>query len=484
MKTSLARSALAGAVAATVGSAAHAVSLDADGRGQALIYPYYTVQSVSGNAFNTYLSVVNHTAQAKALRVRVREARNSREVASFNLYLSPNDVWTAAVLPQAGSDAPMLLTQDASCTLPQLPVLAGTARGVVFQNNLYTGTFADNLGAGLDRTREGWIELIEMASLTGAMAAGVTHNSAGVPANCGAIQSASDGNIAAPTGGLSGTLTLINVSSGMDFTVNADALAELSTRSFFRPPTDSYPDFNAVEIDPVSVVIANGSLYRSNWTRAADAVSAVLMRSSWLGEFVLDTGTNSRSDVVVTFPTRQFYFTGVAASPPFAPCGTFNTFAGQPATIRWFGRESLGGTHESFGGVPPPPVANFRCSATSVLDFSNSAFHTQPGPRSGVLGSDNRAVAEGAAFVGATTANGWFSVTPTSTQPLTSLGTSTRMNLGTGTITTGAHAFTGLPVVGFAVRTFVNGTLSCGAGSCQGNYGGSFPLKFRRSISP
>jgi hypothetical protein len=58
------------------------------------------------------------------------------------------------------------------------------------------------------------------------------------------------------------------------------------------------------------------------------------------------------------------------------------------------------------------------------------------------------------------------------------------MNLATGTVTTGAHAFTGLPVVGFAVRTFVNGTLSCGAGSCQGNYGGSFPLKFRRSISP
>jgi hypothetical protein len=31
--------------------------------------------------------------------------------------------------------------------------------------------------------------------------------------------------------------------------------------------------------------------------------------------------------------------------------------------------------------------------------------------------------------------------------------------------------------VGFFARTFANGTLGCGAGSCQGNYGGAFPLR-------
>src|SRR5687768_14226092 len=111
------KTALACAVAAAFVPAAHAVSLASDGLGQALIYPYYTVRaSGNGNAFNTYLSVVNTTPQSKALRVRVREGRAAREAISFNLYLGPNDVWTAAFVPtDAGS---RLLTMDASCTDP------------------------------------------------------------------------------------------------------------------------------------------------------------------------------------------------------------------------------------------------------------------------------------------------------------------------------------------------------------------------------
>jgi hypothetical protein len=50
--------------------------------------------------------------------------------------------------------------------------------------------------------------------------------------------------------------------------------------------------------------------------------------------------------------------------------------------------------------------------------------------------------------------------------------------------TAGAQVYSGLPMLGFGVRTFVNGTLACSAGACQGNYGGAFPLKFGRSIAP
>ena len=46
-----------GAVAGT----AHAVYEDPNGLGQALIFPYYTVQSAGGNSYNTYISVVNTT---------------------------------------------------------------------------------------------------------------------------------------------------------------------------------------------------------------------------------------------------------------------------------------------------------------------------------------------------------------------------------------------------------------------------------------
>jgi hypothetical protein len=40
----------------------------------------------------------------------------------------------------------------------------------------------------------------------------------------------------------------------------------------------------------------------------------------------------------------------------------------------------------------------------------------------------------------------------------------------------------GLPAIGFMVRTFRNGTLTCGSTSCQGNYGGSFAHKGARVL--
>ena len=88
-----------------------------------LIYPYYTVQSNGGNAFNTYVSVVNTTDVVKVVKVRFREGKNSREVLDFNLYLSPNDVWTGAVIPSGtgASDPGRLITADTSCTNPAIP---------------------------------------------------------------------------------------------------------------------------------------------------------------------------------------------------------------------------------------------------------------------------------------------------------------------------------------------------------------------------
>ena len=88
-------SALAGAGALAMAGAANAVYVNHDGLGQALIYPYYTMRD--GNIM--LLSVVNTTADAKAVKVRILEGKNSQEVLDFNLFLSPFDVWTGAVLP-------------------------------------------------------------------------------------------------------------------------------------------------------------------------------------------------------------------------------------------------------------------------------------------------------------------------------------------------------------------------------------------------
>src|SRR5690554_5092514 len=112
-------------IAAAVGTAgmvgvAQAINLNPDGLGQVLLYPYYTVNG--GNS--TVVTVVNTTDRVKAVKVRFVEALNSAEVLDFNLYLSPFDVWAANVVADGDTGA-KLLTEDTSCTVPQ--IVSGTS---------------------------------------------------------------------------------------------------------------------------------------------------------------------------------------------------------------------------------------------------------------------------------------------------------------------------------------------------------------------
>src|SRR3954471_24523493 len=104
--------AIAGGSALLMTGAAGAVNLSPDGRGQVLLYPYYTTRTdTAGNAYGTLVSVINAAASAKAVRVRFLEGKNSREVLDFNLFLSPFDVWTGAVLPDPTTGGARLGTQ-------------------------------------------------------------------------------------------------------------------------------------------------------------------------------------------------------------------------------------------------------------------------------------------------------------------------------------------------------------------------------------
>ena len=409
---------------------AFAVYLSPDGTGQALIFPYYTAQSVGGDSLNTYISVVNHSSDAKAIRVRFREGRNSREVAAFNLFLSPSDTWTGAVVPSSTNAGAQLISADRSCVSPQQPLVGGVS-SIAFSQGAYVG---DGLGSGLDRTREGWIEVLEMATVTGVTAGYVAHDSSGLPTNCDGVQGNAALEVAAPSGGLSGTLTLINVANGVEFSTNAEALAGLSSRSFFRPADDSYPNFNAAEIDPVSVVTANGFIFRSEWAQSVDAVSAVFMRTSWYGEFVLDAVTNSKTDVVMTFPTRQFYV-GINPTPaPFSEsCSTPpDTLSGESIFLRYFGREESGATY--MGGR-----IVIACAGSEVFDVRNKP--PVASASTGVLGSMNLAMTT--VNVPSSISNGWIAISLPVARTLTSLPTSTRTNIVTGQSASGSHIFAG-----------------------------------------
>jgi hypothetical protein len=459
--------AVAGLSALGVTGAANAVSINPDGLGQALVYPYYTVrESVTGQPFNSLLSVINSTASAKAVKVRFLEGKNSREVLDFNLYLSPKDVWTAGIIPTANGAG--IFTADKSCTTPTVSSSASSPSE--FVNFAYSGSNDDGAGTTLDRTREGYVEIIEMGSVSGATATAVTHVS-GVPP-CSPLSGASADTVTG-NGGLFGGMTLINVLQGTDYTEDAVALDAFSATPLWNPPGSILP--NLANVNPkVSVVTTGTNTYITDWSLSgnpADPVSAVLMHNNVYNEFVLDAATKSGTDWVITMPTKNFYYTGTTVTKLFQRNFT-STGACDDVVITQYDREERTVVSQTQFSPPPPTNTDSICWEANVITFNSS----------NVLGSKNLA------NIPTTFQNGWValnfngSTVPAGKHQLIG-GASTVFSIATGTTSTlGVTTFNGLPVVGFAVQSFNNGTLTSGGATVLSNYGGNFVHKTTRSI--
>ena len=406
-KNSLTNAVIAGiAGVAGIASVANAVNLNPDGLGQVLIYPYYTVNG--GNS--TLVSIVNTTGFGKAVKVRFVEGRNSREVLDFNLYLSPYDVWVGAVselVDGDGASPAILQTNDNSCTVPNiktntlLPVKNGM-RYAAFRNYQYVNlapvgaNYNDAGPNGLDRTREGHLEMIEMAIVTNATEGSldaITHGATGVPADCPQVVTAwsSSASPAAywradptvdtlpPTvanggGGLFGAAALVDAANGTQITYVPDAIDGFSVSNLHAAPGTVSPNLAQANFPTAlgadAIVFNNGSLITTSYplATAIDAVSAVYMHDAIFNEYaVLSVGGTPilASEWVVTFPTKRFYVDKIApALLPFQ-----NVFAGAegsgtaPVDIRLnvFNREEADGTSDCLDG-----------GADACVDFSPS----------------------------------------------------------------------------------------------------------------
>ena len=490
---------------ALASGAAQAVYEDPNGLGQALVYPYYTVQG----GYNTYMSVVNTTTRAKAVKVRFREGKNSKEVLDFNLYLSPNDVWTAALgAADATATSPaILVTGDKSCTAPQIP-----AGGIAFRNFSYVGTGNTDGGpTTLDRTREGYFEVIEMANLTGAAATAVTHVN-GTPANClfvqpenGFTQATNAAFLTPPSGGLTGTYQLINVPAGLNFGGNATALAQFSssvgTANIFTDIGNEFTNLGSAN-PPVAVTVANNSqppavsgpgttTYVATYANGWDAVSATIMHNTVINEYSLDAATKSATDWVLTFPTKNHY-----VSPPLTTAlAPFTNVFGvngscEPISLTIFNREEatpVSANQTQFSPLPPGVTGPALCWEAQVVSFVGQGATTPTA--STVLASQN--------FNSVSTPfqNGWMQIGFTGTGALTGLssvaGTGTVTNINTATTAAAQTVnYKGLPVIGFAVRTLNNGSaLSCATSTgatatCAGAYGVLLDHKYQVSVTP
>jgi hypothetical protein len=488
---------------AGIANISNAVNLNPDGLGQVLIYPYYTV---NGNN-QTLISVVNTTNQGKAVKVRILEGHNSREVLDFNLYLSAFDVWTAAIFDTDATGPGAIITNDNTCTVPAIKgnaTLPTTTSGLAFKefvNFAYTDAENDSGPDALERTREGYIELIEMGTIAAAVAGGnptltaITHKN-GTPTGCADVDAAwqnpaagygggglSVGDVTAPSGGLFGGGAVVNSADGTYINYNADAIDGYSSATQHTFPGDVNPTLSAA--NPASFVFDNGRLIASTWGTAPvvgvtgqriDAVSSVYQSANLLNEFATETSLAGSSEWVITFPTKRFYVDRPA--PAIAPfTNIFNRFTGGVLAETGSGAcESLsfnvrdreeGTVGISLFSPQPPGVTNGAplCFESQVLSFNQTI--TGSGPSRILASQLTRNV--NPTFGGGTRINaGWMSID--------FVGAANRAQRPS----VQGHVYRGLPATGFWAQQIENRNARVGV---QGFYAGAFGHRRTRACT-
>lgn len=465
---------LAIGVAATLGALSGvsnaAITVAQNGVGHINVLPYYSVQ----NGNTTLISIANtDEVNGKAVKVRFRGAQFSDDVFDFQVFLSPADVWTAAVT--LDGTVARLATSDKSCTLP-----------VSVNQQFVTARLLDaNKAQG---TREGYVEIINMGNIAPATPLftatkhvnGVAPCTTSVLIGAGVEPNDLSSALTAPTSGLTSFATIINVASSKAFTIPGTALVQstavpvrYSRQANLTTGTASFPTIafgTATTADSVfNTSTGNVRMYEfdlpdlSTPYGTADTAAqltelqGILAKASVVTEYATDDAILASTDVVLSQPTRRYYYTwsdtpGIGTDP----LRTLATVAG--AT----------GPYASLAAATNSVVVNaptvYDREERTVVDQSSIVISPNPqGSATWTLIGEVSVVSinNGSAPTGALSAN------------ITAQDYTFAYNDGLVRLST-TSANGPLPVIGFtAVNVF-----NAGVGASGTNYGQVLPLKW------
>ncbi len=297
---------LATAISLFLSATADAVTLNSSGVGEVIIVPYYTVQG--GN--ETLISITNISPHTKAVRLRFRESQNGKSVQSVNLYLRSNDVWTGKITATVDNKAAKVITSDISCTFPDV-----LQHGLAFLSDKYSDEVGD-AGPDLGRTKEGFIEIVEMGVIIDPeyeeAVKPVVGDEGGKDVTCGVHSGywgdngewTKDRNAGMEglSGGLMAEANIINVNGGVEYSQTLTVLEEFNNaeESLHYAPASDLPSLNSAF--PYETKMPDDA-----WASPVDAVSGLLMAERLLNGFSLNWEVESATDWIVTFPTKHFY---------------------------------------------------------------------------------------------------------------------------------------------------------------------------------
>lgn len=437
------------------GKGAQAVEINPRGLGEVLIFPYYTV---TGD-YDSYINLVNTSNDYKALKVRLRESMNGAVVLEFNLYLSPKDHWSAVITQSVDNGDVVLITADKSCTVP-LAISEGET--ITLDNANYE---SDSMG-GMERTREGFVEVIEMAEISNGTQnwQGDILQVDGVPGDCRDLAlSWNPGGVwnldpldgaSRATGGLSGYGVLVDVYEGTLATYDAVAIDNFTAPgaiALHTAPDSSLPTLGSGDTE--YILLVNGEYVSGSATSGIDAVSALFMQARLMNDFILEPAVVAATEWVITFPTKHEYVNDDVARAPFtAVWDSNNSLACEEYYYQYVNREKAGPVN------PPtdfPPLQ--RPSRYQALCAQANVFSIQPAvPRRTIFEASrerngHEVVLESGFY------NGWFTLVLASYRP---------------SLNVGSVSLRGLPAVGFSLHKFSNGRIVVGGNPVLSNYVG------------
>ena len=301
-------------------------------------------------------------------------------------------------------------------------------------------------------------------------------------------------------GGLYGVATVINVAEGTAFGYDAVAIEGLveagSTSSQMHyPPGDTRPDFADNAVANSAIVSIDGT--QTTYTAGLGAgnhlpVSALFMTESISNDYVIDADINALTDWVVTMPTKGLHLDATYSQPfsntitsAVAPFTVAPLAGCQPVGMTGYDREEQiqdppaddpdNPVNPNFSpSIRPDPEAPTAtadwamCAESTIVHFGGSSA-----TNSAQASTANYTLADASGFVHGWAA-GW------AVMDLTEGGVTNTLDqdrILPGTLSQGGAdidgELTGLPVTGFAVVEYSNGTL----GDAMANYSSSWEHK-------
>jgi len=439
-------------------SATAAVSISPNNRGQAIIVPYYTV----ANGLNTALSINNAQDHPKAVKVNIREGRQSAAVYTFNVYLAANDIWTMAMYEE--ESLLKIATEDTTCVLN-------------FPN---TENQVPIIDESLDwDSQTGSIEVIEMASISNESQTFFSDLSD--EENCLTISDAwyprsgpsglwnidpTDGLIAA-SGGLTADVKVIDVLNGFAFSVPTTALKNFYSAGtiFHTEPESSLPDLSSGTKN--SILVFAEQFIETTWPTGYEAVSALLMRTTLGNEYDVTPGIGAVNEWVLSFPTLRFHKNNPESQTPFIFENTdFFRFPGiQSDAYTFYDRD--GKESREITSCVTTPSGSY-CPSISYLKHPVNTYVINPWgshtPDSAISGSSNDRIMP-LNLWGSTHESSSFLSGKVELNILTyeseygPVQTSSRGNhrgMGSAEGLPHQHIYNGLPVIGFAFQKYQN----------------------------